>query len=189
MCPAVFTGPNSAGAHAGPTGRPVETGHLVNMDFGVKVDGYCADLQRTWYVCNNGETAAPESVRHGFRILREAIDKVADALKPGVTGKQMDDIARSHLVENGYKEYPHGLGHQVGRAAHDGGALLGPAWERYGNTPFIPVEAGEVYTIEPRLFVPGHGIVTIEEEVQVAENGSVFLSEPQKTLWEIPSAK
>lgn len=185
MCPAVFTGPHSAGAHAGPTDRVIEPGHLLNMDFGVKVDGYCADLQRTWYICREHETAAPEHVQHGFRTLRKSIDLVADALKPGVTGKAMDDIVRNYLIENGYEGYPHGLGHQVGRAAHDGGALLGPDWERYGNTPFIPVEASEVYTIEPRLFIPDHGIVTIEEEVLVGESGSEFLSPPQAELWVI----
>ena len=47
-CPAIFSGPNTAGAHSGPTDRVIETGHVVNMDFGVKYNGYCSDLQRTW---------------------------------------------------------------------------------------------------------------------------------------------
>ena len=188
-CPAVFTGPDTAGAHAAPTDRAVEPGHLVNMDFGVKYQKYCADLQRTWYVLKPGESEPPAEVQRGFRVLKEAIDKVAAALKPGVIGKDMDHIARQHLLDNGYEEYPHGLGHQVGREAHDGGALLGPDWERYGETPFIPVEEGEVYTIEPRLNVAGHGIVTVEEEVWVKKDGSEFISDPQEELWLIDERK
>ena len=49
QCPAVFTGPDSAGAHAEPTKRTIQKGHVLNIDFGVKINGYCSDLQRTWY--------------------------------------------------------------------------------------------------------------------------------------------
>ena len=65
-CPAVFTGPDSAGAHAGPTNRAAEPGHVLNIDFGVRKGGYCSDLQRTWYFLRPGETEAPEAVQRGF---------------------------------------------------------------------------------------------------------------------------
>ncbi len=58
-CPSVFTGPDTAGAHAGPTDKKVEPGHVINMDFGIKYTGYCSDLQRTWYVLRSGETEPP----------------------------------------------------------------------------------------------------------------------------------
>ena len=61
-CPAVFTGPFSAGAHAEPTARIIEKGHVLNIDFGVKKDGYCSDIQRTWYFLRDGEKEAPEPV-------------------------------------------------------------------------------------------------------------------------------
>lgn len=186
-CPAVYSGPGTAGAHASPTDRLVQPGHLVNIDFGVRYQGYCADLQRTWYVLKPGETRAPENVQRAFDVLQASVDKVANALKPGVLGKDMDAIARSHLVENGYEEFPHGLGHQVGRETHDGGALLGPAWEKYGEMPFLAIEAGQVFTIEPRMPVPGHGIMTLEEEVWVHEDGGEYISDPQRALWLIPA--
>lgn len=182
-CPAVFSGPDTAGAHSGPTDRKIERGHVINMDFGIKYNGYCSDLQRTWYVLKEGESEAPEEVMKGFNVIKDSIQKSAAELKPGKQGWEIDEIARSYIVDNGYEEYPHGLGHQVGRVAHDGGALLGPRWERYGNIPYIPVEKGNVFTIEPRLTIPGYGIATMEEIVWVTDDGCVYLSEPQTEIY------
>ncbi|MHB1686621.1 MAG: M24 family metallopeptidase [Ignavibacteriaceae bacterium] len=181
-CPSVFTGPEATSAHAGPTERKIGKGHLVNVDFGIKFKGYCSDLQRTWYVLKDGEDKAPPEVERGFCVIRDAIQKVADSLKPGVKGCEMDDIARNYITSQGYEEFPHGLGHQVGRETHDGGGGLLPRWEKYGGTPFIPVEENQIYTIEPRLYVKGYGTSTIEEEVFVTKNGCEFISKPQKEL-------
>ncbi len=181
-CPSVFTGPEAKSAHAAPSERKVEKGHFVNMDFGIKYHGYCSDLQRTWYILKDGETKAPAAVQKGFDVIRDSIQKVADNLKPGVTGLDMDSIARNYIVQNGYEEFPHGLGHQVGREAHDGGGGFFPHWEKYGDLPFLKIEESQVYTIEPRLYVEDYGTATIEEEVVVTKNGCEFLSKPQKEL-------
>jgi Xaa-Pro aminopeptidase len=181
-CPAVFAGPNPEGPHSGPTEKVIQKGTLVNMDFGIIYKGYCSDLQRTWYVLNDGEDKAPKPVQKGFEIIRDAIQKVADEIKPGVKGVDMDAIARNYIIENGYPEYPHGLGHQVGKTVHDGVAGLFPSWERYGNAPFMELEEGQVFTIEPRLPVDGYGVSTLEEEVYITKGGCEFISEPQKEL-------
>jgi Xaa-Pro aminopeptidase len=181
-CPSVFTGPDTAGAHYGPTGRKVERGHLVNMDFGLRVEGYCSDLQRTWYVRREGESGAPPEVVRGFATIRRSVEEARRAMRPGVQGVTVDGVARGIITGEGYEEFPHGLGHQVGRFAHDGTALLGPAWEKYANKPFELLEEGMVFTIEPRLTVPGHGVVTIEEMVLVTTTGAEYLSAPQETL-------
>jgi Xaa-Pro aminopeptidase len=181
-CPAVFTGPDTAQAHYGPTGRAVEPGHVLNMDFGVKVEGYCSDMQRTFYVLAPGETAAPEEVVKGFRTIVRAVEESKRAMKPGVAGREIDAVARGIVTGAGYAEFPHALGHQVGRFAHDGTALLGPAWEKYAQKPFRKLEPGMVFTIEPRLTVPGRGVVTIEEMVVVTEDGAEWLGRPQKDL-------
>ncbi|MFQ6038781.1 MAG: M24 family metallopeptidase, partial [Candidatus Aminicenantales bacterium] len=181
-CPAVFTGPETAEAHYKPTDRKVEGGHILNMDFGVKVEDYCADIQRTFYILREGEDQPPPEVRKGFDTIVEAIEKARLSMKSGVQGLAVDTIAREHITSRGYEEFPHALGHQVGRFAHDGTALLGPAWEKYAQKPFLPLENGMVFTIEPRLKVPGHGIVTIEEMVVVREEGAEFLAPPQKEL-------
>jgi Xaa-Pro aminopeptidase len=181
-CPAVFTGPDAAGAHYRPTERTVERGHVLNMDFGVKVEDYCSDMQRVFYVREEGETAAPADVMKGFETIVRAIELARQALKPGVQGVAIDRIARDYIVSQGYEEYPHGLGHQVGRFVHDGTALLGPAWEKYANKPFEIIEENMVFTIEPRLTVPGRGVVTIEEMVLVTAEGAEFLAAPQREL-------
>lgn len=181
-CPAVFSGPDTAGAHYGPTERRLERGHIVNMDFGVKVEGYCSDLQRTFYLLREGETCAPPEVQRGFDVLLTSIQRAFAAVRPGVPGRDLDAIARTTITDAGYPEYPHALGHQVGRHAHDGAGLLAPPWERYGRRPDLLLQAGQVYTLEPRLPVPGHGVVTMEEEILVTEAGAEWLSTPQTEL-------
>ena len=181
-CPAVFTGPATASAHYAPTDRKVEPGHILNMDFGIKVDGYCSDMQRTFYVLGAGEREAPADVARGFATIVEAVESAKRAMKPGVEGLAVDAIARKIVSAAGYEEFPHALGHQVGRFAHDGTALLGPAWEKYARKPFQPLEAGMVFTIEPRLTVAGRGVVTIEDMVVLTRDGAEWLSVPQKEL-------
>jgi len=181
-CPAVFTGPDTAEAHYRPTDRKVERGHVLNIDFGVKCDDYVADLQRTFYVLEEGETAAPPEVQRGFDTIVESIRLAAAALRPGVQGIAIDEIARRAIVSRGYEEYPHALGHQVGRFAHDGTALLGPGWEKYANKPFEPIEENMVFTLEPRLKIPGRGVATVEEMVLVTPSGAEYLGPPQREL-------
>ncbi len=182
QCPAVFTGPESAGAHTGPTDRRMEPGHLMNVDFGMRYQGFCSDLQRTWYCLRPGESAPPEMVIKGFDAVRDAVAKSAAFLRPGVQGHEVDSVARRHIVAQGFDEYPHALGHQIGRYAHDGAGLLCPIWERYGEKPFAVVEERQCYTLEPRVPVPGHGVATVEEVVVVTGNGCRFLSEPQTEI-------
>jgi len=181
-CPGVFTGPATAQAHYGPTDRAVEPGHVLNMDFGVRVEGYCSDMQRTFYVLKPDENAAPDDVERGFRTIVRAVEESRRAMRPGVQGREVDAVARSVLAAAGYEEFPHALGHQVGRFAHDGTALLGPAWEKYAQKPFQKLERGMVFTLEPRLTVPGKGIVTIEEMVVVTDRGAEFLGPPQTAI-------
>jgi Xaa-Pro aminopeptidase len=184
-CPAVFTGPEHAGAHFGPTKRKIEGGHVLNIDFGVKVNGYCSDLQRTWYIRRKGEKEAPAEVKRGFDVIVKSIQNAAKKLVPGAVAWKVDDAARRFITQNGYPEYPHALGHQVGRAAHDGGVGLMPQWERYGDLPKGKVETGQVFTIEPRLPIQGYGVATVEEIVWVTKDGAKFLSKPQRSLWVI----
>lgn len=182
LCPAVFTGPNTAGAHYPPSGRVIKPGHVVNMDFGLRCDGYCSDLQRSFYVLREGETEAPAGVRRGMATIVESIARAYRTIRPGARGLDVDRACRDHLLAQGYEEFPAAVGHQVGRFAHDGTALLGPAWEKYDRKPFQPLEPGMVFTLEPRLSVPDHGVVTVEDMVLVTPEGAEYLSTPQTDL-------
>jgi Xaa-Pro aminopeptidase len=171
-CPAVNSGPNSPVGHNGPTDIKVERGHLLHFDFGVKYEDYCSDIQRVAYVLREGETGAPAEIQRGFITIRTAIEKSREAMKASVTGNSIDVIAREIVTDSGYPEYPYALGHQLGRVAHDGGALLGPLWEKYGEEPNQKLEVGQVFTIEPGLVVPNYGYLGIEEDVVITENGA-----------------
>ena len=71
----------------------------------------------------------------------------------------------------------------MGRVAHDGGATLGPRWERYGKSPYVPVEAGNVFAIELGAQVPGYGWVYLEENALVTDDGAELISTPQTELY------
>lgn len=182
VCPAVFTGPDTAGAHYAPSDKKVERGHILNMDFGVKVNGYCSDMQRTFYIMKEDENEVPADVQKGFDTIVDAVEMSKQGMKIGVQANEIDAIARNIVVENGYEEFPHGLGHQVGRFSHDGTALLGPTWEKYAQKPYQKLEGGMVFTIEPRLTVENRGVATIEEMVVVKETGAEWLTTPQKEI-------
>ena len=182
-CPIVNAGPESMPGHSLPGDFKTERGQLLHMDFGVKQDGFCSDLQRMWYFPIEGETQAPDDVRRVWDACWGAIDAGAAALKPGAVGWEVDAAARAYLVKAGYPEYPHALGHHLGRVAHDGSTLLGPRWDRYGDTPNGKVEVGNVFTLELGTAVPGRGYIGLEEDVLVTENGLEWLSTPQRQVW------
>jgi Xaa-Pro aminopeptidase len=182
-CPIVNNGPDSPPGHTQPGDFKIERGQLVHMDFGVKQAGFCSDLQRMWYALDSGEAEAPPDVRKAWDACWGAIDAGAAALRPGVTGWQVDAAARAYLVEAGYPEYRHALGHGLGRVAHDGATLLGPRWDRYGETPYGMVEAGNVFTLELGVAVPGRGYIGLEEDVLVTADGLEWLSTPQREIW------
>ncbi len=181
-CPAVNSGPNKVVGHNGPTDIKIERGHIIHFDFGVKYEDYCSDIQHVCYVLREGETEAPLEVQRGFITLRTAVEKSREFMKPGVTGNSIDVVSREIVTDSGYPEYPYALGHQLGRVAHDGGALLGPFWEKYGDSPNQKLEVGQVFTIEPGLAIPGYGYLGLEEDVVITENGAEYIGEPQREI-------
>jgi Xaa-Pro aminopeptidase len=178
-CPGVTAGPNSPIGHAGPTDIAVEPGQLLTLDFGVKQNDYTSDMQRTFYFLCSGEGRAPEPVQRAFRIISGVIQDAARILKPGVAGWEVDRVGRETFEREGIEEWGFALGHQIGRAVHDGGCLLGPRWDRYGQRPYDLVEEGQVFTLEIAMNVPDYGRVSLEEDVVVTASGCEFLSPPQ----------
>lgn len=181
-CPTVNAGPDSPIGHVGPTEIKIQPGHLIHFDFGVLQDDYCSDIQRVVYFLRPGEQTPPPEVQRGFETVRSAIQNALAAMQPGIPGKTVDQAARQTILSAGYPEYPYATGHQVGRVVHDGAGILGPEWERYGDTPNYLLEAGQVYTLEPGLAIPGYGYLGLEEDVLVTSTGARYLGDPQSEL-------
>jgi Xaa-Pro aminopeptidase len=181
-CPGVKFGPNALFGHGTPSDIALEPGFIASIDFGVSYNGYCSDLQRLWYVREPGETEPPEVVQRAFQAVKGAIAAGKAMLRPGVQGWQVDEAARTYLVQAGYKEYKHALGHSVGHHAHDGGPLLGPRWPRYGDAPYHKIEAGVVFSLELGVMTE-RGYVSQEDEVIVISDGCEWFSRPQETIY------
>ena len=182
-CPAVNAGPEKEVGHAPPGDLRTRRGELLHIDFGVTRAEYASDLQRVWYLLDEGEAAPPEDVLHAWDALWASMDAGAAALRPGVAGWEVDAVARSTLVAAGYPEPMHAFGHQLGRSAHDGGTTLAPRWDRYGSSPMGLVEEGNVFTLEYGAAVPGRGYIGLEEDVLVTADGIEWLSSPQREPW------
>jgi len=181
-CPTVNAGTESSVGHVGPTDITVKRGQLLHFDFGVKENDYCSDIQRVVYFLGEGESESPPEVNKAFTTIVTAIQEAVKVIKPGMKGVEVDNVARGVVTGAGYPEYKYATGHQLGREAHDGGALLGPRWDRYGDTPNWVLETGQVYTVEPGIEVPEFGYIGLEEDVVVTASGCEFLSEAQTEI-------
>ena len=84
----------------------------------------------------------------------------------------MDSVARKSLIQQGYPEFKHAFGHQIGRTAHDGATILGPHWPKYGTSVDGVVEAGNTFAIELEVLVPNRGYVSREENILVTDDGA-----------------
>ena len=182
-CPAVNAGPDKEVGHSAPSHLRLERGQLLHVDFGVSRDEYTSDLQRVWYALDDGDSGPPADVVRAWDALWAAVDAGVAVLEPGAVGADVDAAARETLVAAGFPEPKYALGHQLGRAAHDGGTLLGPRWDRYGQAPDGVVEEGNVFTLEFGTAVPGRGYIGLEEDVLVTSTGVEWLSTPQRELW------
>jgi Xaa-Pro aminopeptidase len=178
-CPTVHAGGASELGHTLPGELTVPKGELLHVDFGVVQEGYAADIQRIWV---RGEPSP--GLEEAFADVRAAIDAGHEALEPGVVGRDVDAAARAELESRDRELFDHAFGHQVGRTAHDGGLLLGPEWDRYGDAVTGEVRPGEVYTMELGLDTEW-GYVGQEEMVRITEDGTEFVVPPQTDLWHL----
>ena len=127
------------------------------------------------------ESTATKEVARAEKTVADAIQAAAQALRPGVLGREVDAAARRVVVAAGYPEFKHAVGHGLGRAVHDGGTMLGPPWPCYGGMVDQPVEVGNVFTLELSVMTAA-GCYGLEEDVVVTEQGCEFLSTFQHEL-------
>ena len=180
-CPSVSVA-NSPMSHVGFFGAKIKKGDFVRLDFGVKREGYCSDIQRNYFV---GPGTVPKGVQRMFNTAREANSAALSILKPGVPGYQVDAAGRRLIVRRGFSEYKHALGHVLGRSTHEIGPLLGPRWpNRYGKQGEKPVQRNMVFTIEPSV-TSRFGTCNLEQDVLVTSKGYEELSKPQHMLIQV----
>ncbi|HHT72761.1 MAG TPA: aminopeptidase P family protein [Firmicutes bacterium] len=169
--PIVAAGARSALPHAEPGDRLLSHGDFVVLDFGCVFEGYCSDMTRTVVV---GEPTEQHLLIYDL-VLRAQLEAL-EAVKPGVTGKAVDTVARSIIEEGGYGQYfGHGLGHSVGLEIHE--------QPRLSQKDETVLEPGMIVTVEPGIYLPDFGGVRIEDLVLVTEDGCSILSSTFKELY------
>lgn len=171
--PIVVSGPRSARPHGVPSAREVERGDLVTLDLGAVVDGYCSDITRTVVV---GQ--ATDRQRIVYEQVLKAEQLGISRLVPGASGREIDGEVRSLLEEKNLAQYfGHGLGHGLGGLVHDSGRLS-PTIEQ-------TIEAGQVWTVEPGVYIEGFGGIRIEDDVLVQDSGPEVLTFFPRDLLEV----
>jgi Xaa-Pro aminopeptidase len=168
----VASGPHGALPHAQPRDAEIPRGTLVIIDWGALLDGYCSDCTRTF--ASGGEVSGHE--RETYQVVFAAQRTGLDALRPGITGRDADAAARAVIERAGLGErFGHGLGHGVGLEIHEPPRLARTQSDEQ-------LQAGNVVTVEPGVYIPGEFGVRIEDLVAVTDGGHEVFSTLPKEL-------
>ncbi len=155
---------NAALPHARPGSRSLRRGDIILMDFGGVVDGYHSDMTRT-VVFGRSDKDFLEA----YEAVRSALLKATERAAAGMTGEQLDGVARQVLTEHGYgSAFSHSLGHGVGLEIHESPSV--------SRRNVLPLPEGCIITIEPGVYLPGHFGVRIENMVQLQSGGCSTLN-------------
>lgn len=169
----VASGLRSSMPHGVATDKKINNGDLLTIDFGCVYNGYCSDMTRTIVVGK-----ANEEQKKIYNIVLKAQKEALLHIRAGVSGKDVDKVARDIISEAGYGDnFGHGLGHGVGLAIHEE-----PRLSPMGNRV---LEKNMVVTNEPGIYISGFGGVRIEDLVAVGEDGPVVFSKSPKELIEL----
>jgi Xaa-Pro aminopeptidase len=167
----VASGPNGAKPHHRPSGRRIERGELVVVDFGALVDGYCSDMTRTLCV---GEPASA-TARRMVDVVAESQRAGVEAVRAGAEGKAVDEVCREIIAEAGWADaFLHSTGHGVGLDIHEAPTV--------STSSTDTLVAGHVVTVEPGVYLPEHGGVRIEDTMVVTDEGCIILTNATKEL-------
>lgn len=174
--PIVVSGERSARPHGHPSERKLQKGDFVTMDFGANLDGYNSDITRTVVV-----EEASDRHREIYNAVLEAQLAALEALGPGKPAAEVDGVSRKVLAKHQLDGYfGHGLGHGLGKSVHDFG--------RMGATSKDHIEPGQVWTIEPGVYIEGFGGVRIEDDAVITADGHEVLTHSPKELLVLPRA-
>ncbi len=166
----VVSGKNSSLPHGVPTDKKIENGDFVTMDFGAIVNGYSSDMTRTVAI---GNVTAEQKLIYDTTL--EAQLKAIENIKAGAVCGDIDKIARDIIYNAGYKGcFGHALGHSVGIDVHESPNL--------SPNNKANLEAGNVVTVEPGIYLENKFGVRIEDMVFVTEDGCINLTNSKKEL-------
>lgn len=166
----VASGVRSAMPHGVASEKEIEMGDLITIDFGCYYKGYVSDMTRTFAVGDPGE-----ELKKIHQIVLDANLKVTEAAIAGVTGAELDSIARDYITEKGYGDaFGHSTGHGIGLEVHEGPGI------NFRNEEKL-VE-GNVITNEPGIYLHGIGGVRIEDDLLITKNGNRNLMSCSKEL-------
>ena len=168
----VAAGPNGSRPHHSPSGRRIERGDLVVIDFGALVDGYHSDMTRT--IAVGGPEALDDTQTRMVEVVRASQAAGVAAVRAGASTRDVDAACRDVIEEAGWGEaFVHGTGHGVGLDIHEDPRV---SWSADAT-----LAAGHVVTVEPGVYLPGHGGVRIEDTVVVTETGCRTLTRAPKS--------
>ena len=174
----VAFGKNSSMIHYQPSSTKLKPNSFVLMDFGVKINNYCSDMSRTVFVGK----ATKEQKKMYQAVLdaqKKAVEKL-DALashSSTISGKEIDKVARDHIVSQGFDEFPHGLGHGIGILVHEPPYL--------SSLSKSVLKENMVFSIEPGVYIPNVGGVRIEDLVVLEKSGAKLLTKAPRHLIEL----
>lgn len=170
----VASGPRSALPHARTSERTVAVGELLLLDFGAQVDGYCADLTRTFVV----GARADDRQRTVHELVQTAQRRAIEHLRPGMPAREGDALARDVIATRGFGEaFGHSLGHGLGLEVHEA--------PRLAPTSDAPLPPHAVVTVEPGVYFPGWGGIRLEDDVYLGPDGTECLSDGRTELLEL----
>lgn len=166
----VASGVRGAMPHGRASSKKIAANELVTIDFGAVLNGYHSDETVTLAV---GEPDARQLEL--YDIVKSAHDLAIEAVRPGLSCRELDAVARTYIESKGFGEYfGHGLGHGVGLEIHEKPAVS-------PKSQAVVLE-GMVFTIEPGIYIPGFGGVRIEDTVVVTADGCRVITKVSKGL-------
>lgn len=162
----VASGENTSKPHAVPTERKIQKQDIITIDMGCRVNGYCSDMTRTFFV-----GSVPEEVKPIYDLVLKNQVQTIEQMKDGENTRLLTKMVENDFKLNGY-DLIHSLGHGVGLEIHEAPYI------NYKSD--LPLKENMVVTNEPGIYIPEKFGVRIEDTVQITKFGCISLTKSEK---------